>query len=387
MRVLYVLHRYHTNMISTMKGWKANGDDLCIISQYKGKVEDHTYVVPNVVGYSKLFNIFWTIYVKGIKRNDPAAKDINLRYGIPPLHKIKKIMKEFKPDVVILRERSLYTIFCYPFCKRMGYKTILYNLSPVYAEDGYYKYDIAHKIVRKLTPEYRISPTRQIGIDMTGKLRDGKSYFAPFIVEPRVSPAEKKYFKDGNINIFEIGKYQERKNHFMMVNVIRRLYEKYPNIKLTIAGELSDSFHQDYYDRLSKYIDDCGLSEVITLYKNLSKAEVENIYKETDLFVLTSTGEPASITVIESMSYSVPAISGTDNGTADYIIPGVTGDVFNDCDEDDLFDKMNKILSNKDNIPKMGENAYKHICDSFQFDNYLSTIKEIIADKEAESGK
>ena len=380
MRILYVLHRYHTNMISTMKGWKEHGDEICVISQYTGKVEDHTYVVPKVAGYSKLFNAYWWLYVNVIKRKDPFAKDLNLRYGIPPMGKIKKWIKEFKPDLVVLRERSLYTMIIYPFCKRMGYKTILYNLSPVYAEKGYYKYDLAHKMARKLTPEYRISPTRQIGIKLEGKERDGKSYFAPFIVEPKVAPGERSYYKDGNINVFEIGKYQERKNHFMMVNAIKRLKDKYPNIRLTIAGELSDHFHQEYYDRLQEYIKKEGLSDIITLYKNLPKSEVERIYSETDLFVLTSTGEPASITVIEAMCYSVPTMSGTDNGTADYIACGKTGDVFEDCDEDDLVRKMDAILSEKDNVPKMGAAAYQHVCDNFQFKNYLDTIQDILSD-------
>ncbi|WP_026488654.1 glycosyltransferase family 4 protein [Butyrivibrio sp. XBB1001] len=382
MRILYVLHRYHTNMISTMKGWKENGNEVCVISQYKGKVEDHKYVVPHVMGYSKAFNVFFKLYVNVIKKNDPFAKDINLRYGIPPMKGIKKIIKEFNPDVIVLRERSLYTMFCYHFCKKNGYRTILYNLSPVFAEPGYYKYDLAHRLARKLTPEYRISPTRQIGIDMEGKVRDGKSFFAPFIVEPRVAPEERSYYKDGNINVFEIGKYQERKNHFLMVNVIKRLSEKYPQIKLTIAGELSDKFHQEYYDRLEKYIKEQGLEDRIILFKNLPKAEVERIYQETDLFVLTSTGEPASITVIEPMAFSVPTISGTDNGTADYIACGETGEVFMDCDEDDLYAKMDGILSEKDNIPKMGAKAYKHVCDNFQFRNYLDTIEEILADME-----
>ena len=172
-----------------------------------------------------------------------------------------------------------------------------------------------------------------------------------------------------------------------MCNVIKRLHEKYPNIKLTIAGELSDRFHQEYYDKLSKYLVDNGMQDYVTLYKNLPKAEVERIYGETDLFVLTSTGEPASITVIEPMAFSVPTISGTDNGTADYIACGVTGDVFNDCDEDDLFMKMDKILSDKDNIPRMGANAYQHIIDNFQFKNYYDTIMEIVEDFEKSSKK
>ena len=62
--------------------------------------------------------------------------------------------------------------------------------------------------------------------------------------------------------------------------------------------------------------------------------------------MLASTGEPASISVIESMFFCVPSLSGTDNGTADYIRPGITGEVFRNCDEDELYKKLSGMLAN-----------------------------------------
>ena len=55
MRIMYVLHRYHTNQIAIMKGWKEHGDELKLLTWYTGKVEDHTAVVPETLGYSGLF--------------------------------------------------------------------------------------------------------------------------------------------------------------------------------------------------------------------------------------------------------------------------------------------------------------------------------------------
>ena len=49
MRIMYVLHRYHTNQIAIMKGWKAHGDELKLLTWYTGKVEDHTAVVPETL--------------------------------------------------------------------------------------------------------------------------------------------------------------------------------------------------------------------------------------------------------------------------------------------------------------------------------------------------
>lgn len=85
MRVLYMSHRYHTNQNAIMKGWKEHGDEVCFLSQYEGKIEDYTYVKPVVMGYSPWFMPFYKLYVNVLAKNNPAAMDIRLKVGIPPV--------------------------------------------------------------------------------------------------------------------------------------------------------------------------------------------------------------------------------------------------------------------------------------------------------------
>ncbi len=383
MKILYISPRYHTNQNAIIAGWQRAGDEVRIFAQYEGRVENHTALRPLVLGYAPWFERFNDWYVHQLKKHDPAAKDMRLRWGVPPIRRIRKEIEAYGPDLVILRERNLYTMRCYRLVKQMGIPVIMWNLSPVYADPGYFKHDLAHYIVRGRTPLFRFTPTRQIGIDMTGKVRDPYSYFAPFVVEPKCAPEQRSYLGEDRITLFEIGKYQDRKNHFLMVRAFARLRSRYPKLRLCIAGECSDDFHRDYYRRLAEDIEQRGLSREIELYRNLTKDEVDALYRRADIYILTSTGEPASITVIEAMSYSIPAISGTDNGTADYITPGVTGEVFADCDEDDLVDKLDRILSNaEENIPRMGRAAYRSICEDFGFDVYRRTIGTMLSDRE-----
>lgn len=382
MKVLYMSHRYHTNQTTIMKGWKENGHEVRFLSQYAGKVEDYTYVQPIVVGYSRLFMAFDYIYVHFLKRNDPSAIDMKLKCGIPPLFKLAKYIKEFKPDIAIIRERSIYTICMNAICRLYHIPTILYNLSPVW--DKPKKMDLAHKIVWKLTPKYRMTPTNLVGIDFTGLVKDEYGYWAPFLMEPQVAPEERSYFAGGRINIFCIGKYQERKNHQMMIEAVEELLPKY-DLHLTIAGEISNAFHEEYYQKVVNYVKKHQLEDRVTFLVNLNRQQVSEEYKKADLYVVPSTGEPASITVIEAMAHSIPAVSGTDNGTASYIDYGKTGYVFEDNDKEDLKDKLEKILCDKDNLKKMGAAGYQHVIDHFQFKNYYQRIEEIQERRRKES--
>lgn len=358
-----------------MKGWKENGHKVCFLSQYAGKVEDYTYVKPIVVGYSAVFRAFDYLYVHFLKRKDPFAIDMKLKCGVPPLFKIAKYIRNFKPDIAILRERSIYTICMYAICRYYRIPAILYNLSPVW--DRPKKMDLAHRIVWKLTPEYRMTPTNLVGIDFTGLVKDERGYWAPFLMEPQLPPEQKTYFADDRINIFCIGKYQERKNHQMMIEAVEELLPKY-DLHLTIAGEISNSFHEEYFRKVSDYVREHGLEERVTFLVNLNRAAVAEEYKKADVYVVPSTGEPASITVIEAMAYSVPAISGTDNGTASYIDYGKTGYVFEDNNKEDLKEKLEKIIGDRENLVRMGAAGYRHVEENFQFRNYYGQIEEIM---------
>ena len=375
MKVLYMSHRYHTNQTTIMKGWKENGHEVLFLSQYAGKVEDYTWVKPVVMGYAAVFRAFDYLYVHFLKRKDPFAIDMKLKFGIPPLFKIAKKIKEFKPDIAILRERSIYTICMYAICRHYHIPTILYNLSPVW--DKPRKKDLAHKLVWKLTPEYRITPTNLVGIDFTGLIKDEKGYWAPFLMEPQLPPEKKSYFADNRINVFCIGKYQERKNHQMMIEAVEELLPKY-DLHLTIAGEISNSFHEEYFRKVSDYVRTHGLEERVTFLNNLNRTAIAEEYQKADVYVVPSTGEPASITVIEAMAYSVPAISGTDNGTASYIDFGKTGYVFEDNNKEDLKDKLEKIICDRERLVRMGAAVYRHVQEHFHFKNYYGQLETIL---------
>ena len=113
------------------------------------------------------------------------------------------------------------------------------------------------------------------------------------------------------------------------------------------------------------------------MLKNLNKEQVCAQYSQSDVYVLAGTREAASITMIEAMAFSVPAISGSDNGTASYIEEGINGYVFEDNNLEDLKKKLEMIVCDKENIPKMGKAGYQHVLDHFQFKNYFNVVEEI----------
>ena len=130
MRFLYVAPRYHTNQVPIMRGLKARGHEILFLSQYAGKVEVLSDLHPVVIGYSRLFGALDRCYVKLMKKRDPRAGDRKIKCGFPPFGALKREIRNFRPDVAILRERSVYSAFAYRICRKYRIPSILVQSKP-----------------------------------------------------------------------------------------------------------------------------------------------------------------------------------------------------------------------------------------------------------------
>ncbi|MGL5259145.1 MAG: hypothetical protein ACRC7V_03460, partial [Lachnospiraceae bacterium] len=113
MRIAYVAPRYHTNQVPIIKGFVEEKDEVLFISQYQGKSEDYSYGQPYILGYSPFFMMLYKGYYlinKKKLKHSSFVEAFQMRYGIPPINTLKKLLKEMQPEIVILRERSIYNI-------------------------------------------------------------------------------------------------------------------------------------------------------------------------------------------------------------------------------------------------------------------------------------
>lgn len=369
MKFLYVAPRYHTNQTDIMKGLKEHGHEVCFISHYAALIEDYSCVTPVVLGYSRLYQIFDYLYVNVIHRKRPEAIVYKIQHGFPPMRKLKKLICDFAPDVVILRERSVYSMAAYLVCKKKGYPCILYNQSPLWSEPP--KRDFAHRIANFLSPKLRMTPV--MGAKRQGTSIGENDYFVPFVMEPRRAPEERQYFADDTIHILCIGKYEPRKHHLMLLQAVEKLREKYA-VRVTLIGEASMPFQRENCAQVRKYVADYHMEDIVTVKTNVPRGEMEKEYLSADLYVIPSTREMASVSQLEAMSYSLPVICSDTNGTACYVEDGVTGYLFRDCDEEDLERKLLAMLSDREGIRRMGRAGYHALIEKYNFKQYYDTV-------------
>lgn len=372
MRFLYVAPRYHTNQMDIMKGLIEHGHEVCFISHYAAIIEDYSYVTPIVLGYSPLYRLIDWLYVKVIHRKDPTAIVFKIQHGFPPMGKLRRIIRNFQPDVVILRERSMYSMAAYHVCRKLGYPCILYNQNPLWSEPA--KTDPLHRLVGKLSPKMRMTPV--MGSRKPGTAIRENDYFVPFVIDPQRAPQDRTYFADDTIHILCIGKYEIRKHHLMLLDVVRQLKDQY-KIHLTLVGEATNHFQKDYCEQVRTRVKEYCMEDIVTVRTNVPRNSMEAEYLAADVYVIPSTLEMASVSQLEAMSYSLPVICSDTNGTACYVEDGVTGYQFKDCDREDLQAKLDLMLSDRERMMQMGAAGYRALKEKYNFDRYFETIMQI----------
>lgn len=371
MRFLYIAPRYHTNQAPIMKCLKEAGHEVCFLSHYQGRIEDYSCVQPVIVGYSKIFCLWEKFYVNVLHKKNCRAVDMKLRYGIPSALKIRKLVKDFKPDVIIIRERSLYSMVTYMACRNLHIPSILYNQSPLWEKE--IKNDLPHRIVKSMLPKVRMTPV--FGTEDKSHVREDNTVFIPFVIEPKLEPKSKNWFHNGKINILCIGKYEKRKNIRMLLEIIDEVKNEY-DINLTVVGECSTHFHQEYKELQEQFIQEHGLQNEVKLLQNLNRTEIEEVYKTTDLFIIPSTDEPASISQLEAMAFSIPVICSNKNGTACYVKHEKTGFWFQDNQKDDLRKVIKLALKDKERLITLGIESFRSIQEECSFSCYFTSIRK-----------
>ena len=378
MRVMYVAPRYHTNQIPIMKGWKEAGDEVCFVSQYRGGTEDYTVLEPIILGYSAFFRFILHLY-RWIKKRMGKYREndynFQAKFGFLPKAAFRRLLKERRPELVILRDRSVYNIQITRECKKRGIPCLLYTQSP-YLEPPEKKEDPIRHYFRSHTPAVRITPVW----GTEGEKKPG-TWYVPFVIEPCQSPEEKEQSrsgKEGPVRILGVGKYEPRKHHEMLIRLGAELQEQKVPFQIILAGEAVTPAQKKYLASLREEMQKQGLSGSVELKENLSRTEVYEEYRKADIFLLPSTGEFASVSQLEAMSCSLPVICSDTNGTACYVEPGENGYLFKDNDYEDFARYAVPLILDREKLKKMGQKSWELVQQKYLFSQYREVMIHIL---------
>lgn len=169
--------------------------------------------------------------------------------------------------------------------------------------------------------------------------------------------------------IVAVGRLLDQKNHRMLIDAFKEIYELHPEYKLYIYGE------GKLREALSEQIKKLKLSEAVFLPGNVSK--IHERIKDAEIFVLSSKYEGLSNALLEAMMMGLPCISTECAGANEVIKNGKNGLLIPIGDKEKLIEAMEKLILEEDFTRSLGEEA-KRTSSSFNSTNVLKQWKTII---------
>jgi len=163
-----------------------------------------------------------------------------------------------------------------------------------------------------------------------------------------------------------VGRIVPIKNHALFLKVARLLLEKHNNLRFAIVGggEL-----QEQTEALARQL---GISERVVFAGWWS--EIEKVYADTDITVLTSDNEGTPVCLIESLSAGVPVVSTDVGGVRDVVKDGESGLIALPADSSSLFAAIDELILNPELRMRMGERGRIAMRQRYSFDKLKSDI-------------
>ena len=175
--------------------------------------------------------------------------------------------------------------------------------------------------------------------------------------------------------ILSVGRFDISKDYNTALLAVRKLVDKNLHFKYIIIG------WGDLEGSLRKKIISLKLQKHVELYVN--PPDIENFFKEADIFLQTSIFEGLSNSIMEALNFCLPVVA-TDVGDNKYLIKdGKTGFLSHSGNADEISNYLYKLLENVDKRRQMGiagrnllEKEFSYSKFQAKYENFIESLTE-----------
>lgn len=172
-------------------------------------------------------------------------------------------------------------------------------------------------------------------------------------------------YKPGQIIRFLfVGRCEGAKGIYYLLEAFRQLQDY--DVELIMVGNTFT-----WEDDIKNYTSNV---RVLGLKRN---DEMPDVYKNADVFILSSLWEGSALSMMEAMASSMPVIASSHSCAPDMIDEGIEGFVYNPYDINELKNHIIWYLNNRDKIIPMGKAARKK-AEHYTWDQYYENCESVL---------
>ena len=159
------------------------------------------------------------------------------------------------------------------------------------------------------------------------------------------------------------------KSHALLLDAFARVQHDVPNARLAIVGD--GELRAD----LNARIDALGLRDRVQMLGSLR--DLDTVYRDIDVFVLPSTMEGTSMSVLEAMASGACVVASAVGGTPNLLADGACGVLFPSGDVAALADGLRAVLRDRARREALAAAARARVVEHFSLDAMLDGYERL----------
>lgn len=289
------------------------------------------------------------------------------------LIKNKKIIKEFKPDILHSHYASSYgllgalsgfhpfiisvygsDVFNFPKKNFLAKKLLEFNLSKAD------KILSTSKIMAKEIESYSIKEIEVIpfGIDL--------NIFKP-------SENKKRLFNEKDIVIGTVKTLEDKYGIEYLIRAFKIVKDNHPELplKLLLVGKGS---RENYFKKL---VDDLGITDATTFTGYVNPNEIQIFHNMIDISVFVSNEESFGVSVLEASACGKPVVVSNIGGLPEIVENNFTGIIVHEKNVKETTEAIEKLLMNKELRTSLGKNGRERVIRCYNIQDNVQQMIDI----------
>ncbi len=160
-----------------------------------------------------------------------------------------------------------------------------------------------------------------------------------------------------------VGRIEPRRNPGLLVELLKSLRTEI-DVSLTVIGNGEESYVVEWVAGVRR----AGLADSVHYVPGLPNANLREVYRLCEAFLLPTSFEIFGMVLLEAMYYGVVPVSTMNGGSSTVMTHGVTGVIVDSLDVADWVSAVKSLLSDERAFDSMSEAASKKIREGFTWD-------------------
>jgi glycosyltransferase involved in cell wall biosynthesis len=179
------------------------------------------------------------------------------------------------------------------------------------------------------------------------------------------------------VQLLFLARIEKEKGVLETVEAFQRLSERYPRVQLVIAGD------GPFMDKTREFVNEIGLKEKVALLGYVRGEEKQDLFLNSDIYILPTYREGMPTSVLEAMAFGLPVVTRPVGGLKDIFIDGKHGFLTESRNPEVFASLIEKLILDKELRKKIGVDAHKYVKNRFMAskvskrleDIYMKTVK------------